>query len=249
MTDNKFSWNRVGMVARYYYPMLRSQIIWYPIVALAIQTLVFFSYFSAAWTVIGSLLTTITSAMIAFGPLIFTNRSNRVLETMLPATSAEKSVFIIGYCLVAIPLLVLVVAWIDLTVLKAIFGEPEFLSMTSRLADVHGLEPYLQTFQQLIPLSTCMFCVAAMKTRLKTIGFTILSLFILGVAGAVFGVWIALTGCFNEIAAGNSVEPDIIADNIISSLSGLLWIIAILSIVYTIIMATLTARRIVHKQI
>lgn len=43
--------------------------------------------------------------MFYFAPVVLTRRDARIVETMLPATTAEKSVFMLGYFMVVIPVL------------------------------------------------------------------------------------------------------------------------------------------------
>lgn len=99
-----FSFPRFMMVARFYYPRLKKQIIILPIVAFVIGLLSVTAIVNGTkgLFVIASL---ILGACYIFSPLIFATRKGIEIETMLPATWVEKSVFIIGYCIIGVSIL------------------------------------------------------------------------------------------------------------------------------------------------
>lgn len=99
-----FSFPRFMMVARFYYPRLKKQIIFLPIVAFVIGLLSIISIIDQmkGTFVIASLL---LGACYTFSPLILATRKGTEIETALPATWVEKSVFLIGYCLIGVTIL------------------------------------------------------------------------------------------------------------------------------------------------
>lgn len=107
-----FSFPRFMMVARFYYPRLKKQIIILPIVAFVIGLLSIVSFVKdmKGTYVIAAL---ILGACYTFSPLIFATRKGIEIETLLPATWVEKSVFIIGYCIVGISVLYFVPIFIS----------------------------------------------------------------------------------------------------------------------------------------
>lgn len=107
METTEFSIRRFALIGRFYMPRLYLQAIFYAVFSLLagivlvyscknIGTILFFKFTLFAFSVMASL-----------GPLAFTTRSSSVIETTLPATGSEKSAFMLLYCFVVIPLLLL----------------------------------------------------------------------------------------------------------------------------------------------
>ncbi|MDE7443248.1 MAG: hypothetical protein K2M65_03715 [Muribaculaceae bacterium] len=103
---NRFSWHRFGMVARFYYPRLKKQLILYPslslltlLVTIAIANFTFIPY--SLLTPLGML----TTLLLWLGPAVFTMNESPETETLLPAKGSEKALFIMLYSIVGIPVL------------------------------------------------------------------------------------------------------------------------------------------------
>lgn len=108
--SSSFSWHRVGMIARYYYPALKWQMIIYPIVSalfgiitylasrgnLDLATIGLFSVL--VMTVVGFT----QPFMLYFAPG-FLVRSCRDVDVAIPALSSEKATFIMLYLFVVVP--------------------------------------------------------------------------------------------------------------------------------------------------
>lgn len=109
--ENRFSWRRVWMLFQLYYPQLKKQIIFFPILsALAIfltawlvevndVTSVWDERMSVAWPML------MISIMYYLAPIGFARRDVRQLCAMLPVTAAEKLVFILIYLFIGVNLL------------------------------------------------------------------------------------------------------------------------------------------------
>ena len=116
---DRFSWSRVRMIASYYYPSLRLQIIFYPllsvlfgiIIAIGQPSMISFvtDIQSNHPTSIGMISTlaiglsaTVCSFMFYFAPIVFSRRS-RDIDVILPALWKEKALFVVLYLFVFIP--------------------------------------------------------------------------------------------------------------------------------------------------
>lgn len=111
--SSSFSWRRVGMIARYYYPSLKWQMIIYSLASalfgiityiategtVNVYTIGFFSVLVMA--VIGS----VQPFMVYFAPGFFV-KSCRDVDVAIPALWSEKATFVMLYLFVGVPILV-----------------------------------------------------------------------------------------------------------------------------------------------
>lgn len=104
---NRFSWHRLGMVARFYFPRLKNQIILYSALSL-LSTLLLIAIIKVSY-IPESLLTPLgllSSVLMWLGPAVFTMQEGPETETLLPAKGSEKVLFIMAYSLIGIPVLI-----------------------------------------------------------------------------------------------------------------------------------------------
>lgn len=83
---DRFSFGRLAMVARYYWPTVRMQVILYPAISLVAGILITLCKGHAGWALIlTGFLSMPMSLLLNFGPLVFAMKSNQEIETMIPA--------------------------------------------------------------------------------------------------------------------------------------------------------------------
>lgn len=256
-TDN-FSWQRVGMVADYYYPMLRRQIILYPAISAAIGIATFFMYNSPVSTVFAGLLSLIITFMLYFGPTIFTRRSDRAMETLLPATYTEKSTFILLYTFIGIPLLAQGPYYLCQYILTLFVPTNDFfMQMTDLSNKVISKTFGLNFMQTLVPLATCLYVVMRVKNNRAILGMVwgIVSTVGISIIGAIYGVILAFrTDMFKGIADGIKADTatyqsghelgEQIAEQMTDYMLPFLYVMGAMCLVYVVIMAWLTVRTI-----
>lgn len=257
---NDFSWQRVDMVARYYYPSIRRQIIIYPAISVAVGIATFFMYNSPISTIFAGILSMVLSFMFYFGPIVFTRRSDRAIETMLPATSGEKATFLLLYSFIVIPLLVYLPQFlIQRILIWTIPSNDLFMTINDLTSKFVGKTFGLSMAQSLVPLATCLYVVMRVKNNRAILGmvWAVVSLIGMGVISAIYGVYIALhsealqaemfASGYNDAAAGlppktaqelSGLIANTVADTMMPFIIGL----GILSLIYVIVMAYLTAR-------
>lgn len=105
--SDRFSLQRLGMVARFYFPRLKKQIIFYPLLSLITVLLTVGA--AKLEFVPTSLLTPLgllSTLLLWLGPAVFTMQEGPETEALLPAKGSEKALFIILYSIVGIPLLI-----------------------------------------------------------------------------------------------------------------------------------------------
>ena len=265
MTNNSFSWHRVGMVGRFYYPRLKWQIIFYPIVALFLSfcmmlfikikmpylTLVPFSY--------------ALGMMFYLGPLIFINKSSREIETTLPATDAEKTTFMVLYSPIAIPLLALVPQYLMQYIM---FGS---LDISEQILDMaipkdSGINPSMFTgmaaknfFPNLMSgfamVLICLCTVVTLKRQriMMSVVFEFVTITVVGLIGCIWAIYIMFNtnffGKIMETYPNQEAARDITNEFIVKSMPGVTWAICAAAIVGIAILIPMTYRGIKKFQI
>lgn len=264
--DNDFSWQRVDMIARYYYPSIRRQLIIYPAISVAVGIATFFMYNSPLSTIFAGILSMVLSFMFYFGPIVFTRRSDRAIETMLPATTGEKATFLLLYSFIVIPLLVYLPQFLVQRIL--IWTMPSndfFMTINDLTSKFIGKTFGLSVAQSLVPLATCLYVVMRVKSNRAILGmvWAVASLIVTGICSAIYGVYFALhseafrTAAFesgyNDATAG--LPPKTaqelggeIASSMVDYMMPFMITMGILSLIYVIVMAYLTARTIKKGQ-
>lgn len=103
--EDKFQWRRVGMIARFYYPILRKQIICFPILTVICTFILALSIRKEESMVILLLCSLPIAGMYYFSPIGLARKDCRMLSDQLPVTASEKLVFLLLYFCICINLL------------------------------------------------------------------------------------------------------------------------------------------------
>lgn len=242
-----FSCRRVGMVARYYYPALKTQIITFPLISLLAGVSAVFSDTVWQFSMLDGLLNTAIAFMFIFAPIMFARNSSRELELTLPATYLEKAAFVLLYTLICIPLLsygpMYLMKWLLLIVFNLSSSANEVEETLKNLMDdSYGLE----MFTNAVPLITCLFVVMyCKKSRTgKGILWSILSNVALGMVGLCFGIFMAYT------TPGLAGENEIFMNPVFAdAFRDVMMVTGVISLVYIVVMSWLTALIFKERQI
>lgn len=246
-----FSWQRVQMVARFYYPCMRLPLILYPTISAVVGFLNAWLMQSVLGTAISALPSMLMSFMFYLFPLFFARPKSPVVETMLPATSTEKATFFVGMCLIVNPILVYVPQFLTNYLAAFIFTSPIMDGVNElsfeMICDTYGFS----MFQALPPLATCMYVIfSRWRNRMGTaIGLTIATLVALTLIGAIYGVIMAFTDS-NFIEMVTAEDPGTydagvkLGRDLASTMKSMVFVVGGLSLLYAILMAWLTFRKI-----
>lgn len=254
--SDKFSWHRVGMVARFYYPQLRLPLMLYPTVAFAIGVICTMLNTSETGTVFSGLLSLLTSGMFYLFPLFLCRGASPAVETMLPATPNEKLTFYVILCVIVNPILVMVPLILGQNITEPfITVDPTAIAIQQStwkfFADTYGIS----MLQSLAPMVTCMFVViTCWHNRIgKAIGFTVLTILVLSIIGGVYGIYMALSETFEHIGpAGFDKAADVsteVIESITSSMKYFVISLGLLSAAYTALMIWLASRKLRSLQV
>lgn len=262
-TTSRFSWDRVKAVAAFYYPLLRPQIILYPIVALALF-IVATAATAIQWTdLFWAAPATVISIMSYFAPAILARRDSRMVEMLLPATALEKTVVLGVYFFIAVPLMTYGVYYLIGGLIELLLPFVTVIGKLKAMRVEMGASTLIYQVSEMVPVVTCLWVVMAVKRSrmLKSVLYTILSVISMGVIGMVWGLIMAFKSGFiqkvKEIASNSAINHDAMTPEQIQEIGAtlapdmsafLLWC-GILSIVYIIFAVYMTYRTIKTRQV
>lgn len=195
MNTDKFQWKRVGMIFSLYYPMIKWQIIWYPVLSLAVAGLMALGKCTGFLTVpitFGSLL---LSVAYFLAPIALTRRDYRQVSNILPVTAAEKLAFLIIYFYVFTYIMVNV----PCGVMQKAFPDyvPCYVMANPAMPEISiGAVGYASGFlSSFTTMSVCLWAMVSLKTSRAAgvvgawLGFN----FLLGLVGGAVGAVYALS--------------------------------------------------------
>ncbi len=249
--NSSFSWARLQMVAAYYYPLIKKQMIWYPIVVVILYTLGYLCQLVDWLAPIGVTFIAPFSFMFYWAPIVIARRDSRMITSMLPATAAEKIVFLALYFFVAIPVLIYGVELALIGLTQWLTPQYEFiLSPVEVVRKTIGDVFVLGQLDDLIPTALCFWSVIYFKEN-RTFKSLLVSggaLVAIGVAGAVYAAIFAVKMVLESAASGAELSGDAFADSLMSNIAAnmepFMIGIGVFSILFTIFMVWLSYRRI-----
>lgn len=243
ITTDRFSWRRVAMVARFFYPKLRSQIILFPVMAVALSLWVYLmpNTFVLKNVLTGFMYLAVT-LMLWWASGKFAG-SNRQCETMLPALWSEKALVVVVYSLIVVPLLLFVPQMLVDYVASLISGEPlTLLRLDDDSIIIFGKELGLSSCDTFFSITTCMFiaCRSAKSTFLKSAVWSLLATIGFGLLVGIAFVAIFSTKVYTNAEALEGLNGSEVIDTL--GIAGSMYIFYWISIAYSVLMVYLTVR-------
>lgn len=222
-----FSFHRFVSVARFFFPRLKLQIIWYPIISFILGMATMACMLSQSPGLFFLALTGdtfILSILLEYGPLAFAFYSSPEMETSLPATNTEKITFIFGYTFIAIPIMLLA----PVTLIELMWNDKFFTpTMTEILKNINSAVGSLSCkniimslFQYLFPMAVCLYAVMkhTSKRLAKGIIWTVCANVSLAVIGVLIGAGKAFVEGYNDAMTGKEPRPDEITHEVLSDM-------------------------------
>lgn len=245
MTD-RFSWSRLNRVGRYYFPMMRNQIILYTAIGFTVAFTTRFMPSTPFSGIVVALITLASTLMLWWGSGVFAN-SSRECDIALPALWSEKFVFILFYTFVAVPVMVCFPQYlVDLVYLIVSPDGTPLFSYADGDLFIAGNAVGISSLDSLIPMSTCLYVVfrSAKSTFARAAVWSILAILFVGIATGAIAAWqVAAVGVERiEDASDQQIHQLIHLDY-------LTWGLNIFSGLYTLAMIALTGRSIKNMQI
>lgn len=231
--SDKFQWQRVMMVARYYWPRIGWQIKFYPLISLAVLGLVVLCHV-AGIAELHSSVAGILMYFVTFGAITLGMRRDYPITTVMPAKGSEKCAFVLLFVFVVLPVLAILPCELGSWLL---YGQSAFLSVAgmeeaeemSALMD--NMVPYTVA-QTLMAMATCMWMVVSSK-RLRVLKGILVPVILQFVIGIVVGIVVAMSAIANVQTGGPRVhsrsgfDPSAVVDSIQSFAD---WMVPILAV-------------------
>lgn len=208
--DKTFSWERVKMVAAYYYPILKPQIVWFPTAVVVLYTLGVLCQMVNWLAPVGAVLTAPIAFMLYLAPIILARHDHRLIISMLPATAMEKMVSLGTYFFVMVPLMTYGVEYALAGITELIAPEYNFLIAALKTVGIENYLLILNQLDELIPLALCFWGVIFFKENrtLKAILVSVGGMIAMGVVGAVYGIIIAGKAVLDAKEAGVEFDAE-----------------------------------------
>ncbi len=250
-SSDRFSPGRLAMVARYYWPTVRMQVIIYPAVSLLAGIVIALcrNHMTAALLLTG-LFSLPLSLLLNFGPLVFAFKSCQEIETLLPARTSEKTTFLILYNMVVMPVLITVPKWIVTTIFfpdmaVALAGPDGADIIRDMLSDQTWWKNILSVTQTLMPVAVCMFCVFKIKKRrvLYSIIWTVVAITVPALFGVAIGIWFVVHDFIS-----NGTPETFAKEQFVNMILPITWIVCTFATAIDVLFCWLTARTIRRNQ-
>lgn len=252
-----FSWERVWMVAKYYYPTLCPQIKWYPIAAAGLTLIV--GLLQLAGGVVADASTGIIGAlsfMFYWAPLVLCRYESRLTTTLLPVTAAEKAVVLFGYFFIVVPILLFGVEYAILGVFHYIMPEMSFIDRVlaeygDKQIELRFMAKSLWIFFSVLPVMLCLWGVVhfrqnrTLKAILTSGGAYLGTSFL-----SAFGVMLmAFMKGFEDGRSGRGFDKSGFHDYVMGSMENMFIVIGAIALVAVVVMAIRTYKEIKNYQI
>ncbi|MDE6191901.1 MAG: hypothetical protein K2L31_06730 [Muribaculum sp.] len=241
------------LLINYYMPRLKKQLIFYPVIAVILYLLVFFTLRWDGGVLTGVLTGNILSMMLIYGALIFASRNGIEIDTALPVDWRHKAAFAVVYTFVVVPLLVAIPMqlcylctwqWAELSPLIR-----EVLPVFKTLST--GRYMWMTVATTAFSMSVCLYCVMAIKHNrvILAIVWTIVANISESVLGGVVGAVSSFKQGFEDGVNGVEHTPNEITESILSQVGSWTPALTVFFAICTIFAIVMTCRVIKNRQI
>ena len=166
-SPSSFSWQRLMAYTRFRHPAMRLYYIIVPLVSLTVGIITYIlSRQSMEASIFASLLSSILGFLTYISPLTLAAKSNRTIETLVPATWQEKATYTVGTCFIVAPALLYIPYFLmNSVILPLLFGEAFSIEKAyGMLSDsTKWMLYYTGLCTAMLLISTCMFSVIRLK--------------------------------------------------------------------------------------
>lgn len=267
METDKLSLHRIGLLYKFYSPAIRLLLIIGGTVLLGSYAMCLYGVSmtrlypdDGPFMLIYSMGAGIAGWVYLAGPFILAMVSNRATVTTLPASWAEKSIFIFSWIFVVYPLY-LAALWYGATGVCLLFTD--LASVNSVMMDMifertAGINFGAMTnnsmlynsLNAMVEVSVAALVIVSVRRNRFVLGIVglIVSSFAFWIIGMVVGVVSVLrSGFIDEVASGGST-PENFAQNIIDQISAIFPFVGAFSVLVVIVCVILAVRKIKMRQ-
>lgn len=267
MENNNISIHRIGLLYKFYSPAIRLLLIISGTVLLGSYALSLYGvvmsrhYFNEGpFFLIYSMGAGIAGWVYMAGPFILPMVSNRALITTLPASWAEKSIFIFSWIFVVYPLY-LAILWYGAVGICSFFTDAASVNtaMMAHMSEVTGGldvrtmaqgSRYFNVLSNMSMVAVATLIIVSVRRNrfiLGVVGLLVCS-FAASLVGIIVGVVVLLNSKFMEAAVAGAATPEAFAQNLLDEIAGAFPYVGIFSGLVLIVCIVLTVRKIRIRQ-
>lgn len=241
----------------FYAPTMRLPLIIYPVISMVVGASTLWLMESFIGTALSGLTSLLMSAMFYLFPLLFCRNQSPVVETMLPVTALEKTVYFVGMCLIVNP----IILWIPYELIQFVLIKTiDFNFAVPMEADIFEIQWDaikstfgVSLFLNIAPLVTCMYVVfSRWKNRIGMgIAMSVVTMIVLIVGSLGVGIYMAANEMFEGCVEGSVSYQAGVAIGALAAdiLRPFMLTLGGISVLYTALMSWLTYRKFKNIQV
>lgn len=268
--ENRFSWERMSLLARYYMPAIKKQLLIYVIIILVYFIAGVMSqvpyWFSGLFMMVWGICQFGYAYMFYLAPIAFSRYDDNALNTLIPARGDEKALFIIVYSLVLVPIFIVAVTSVFALLARIIPGYE--IDLLSNGFDNNALER--EVWDTIFPewslwiykitgyfwMTAIVLYVVTISRSNKVVKAVLATIVVPMISGIIAGI-IAVAGIINNnntkaffkgLKENEGVEKAFDLD-IMTEISHWLMSYQGIMVVIGIVCVVLTWRKICHRQV
>ncbi len=251
---DKFSVRRAIAYGNLFSPWIQRQMLFFPLISLAISVLSVFLGFMSLGIPFIALLSFIPSFMVYFGAMVFGVHSDRYIETLVPAKWSEKAAFVCIYAIIVIPLLVTIpsqlVYWSADTIFSKWTSGNHWLELR-RIGTGLSSNILWNLVQSLIPASVCLYALVCYSSKriLMAAVWSVVSLIGLSIVGGIIGFISAFEFGKSNLEAMADRNPEYVVNALMSEMQPMLIALGCVGLVFLIFMVWLIFRKFRERQV
>lgn len=203
---NRFSFGRLDQVWAFYEPGIKRYLLWTFIIVAIGFTFNYISYHINS-TNLFSISSFIISLPALFGATAFTFYQDRTLTCQLPATAAERFIFILIFTFIVVPVSVMMI-WLGLDGIAVLCGSDEIIFnsykrvlaecneevpfLTTELSSILSrFSPWMRILTDIFPASVALYLVIASKKQrfMMAVAGVVGVNFLIGLASGIYAVY------------------------------------------------------------
>ncbi|MDE6383231.1 MAG: hypothetical protein K2K79_02635 [Paramuribaculum sp.] len=218
---DRFSWRRIGMVARYYYPSFKRPLIIFPLMSLVVGIFTLLSVRYEFNLFFSGTLSTILTFTYYWSPVIFNRIESSQLTTSLPCRWSERATFVMAIALLGLPLLLFTPSYALSELGEYLYPEKYWLFVHTATENTDiiptAIATCLKVAMSLLPFSVALYTIhRARKSRVfKAIMFSVVALIAETITiGVTMGLIVVRASEYNIMNPGHNSSIDVTLDQI-----------------------------------
>lgn len=262
--NDKFSMRRVAMLARFYGPGSRRFLLYTALTVAVAYVLSLLSTMGAPAPGLGlfSLASILVGLPVYVAPIVFARYSDRTLTVGVPATWIEKSVFMLGFCFVAVPAVSAAVWYAGMGIASLFTDHADVTDFMLQYVMQDAKYPGLSSFNiswsrvfnsiaGVLPAIAALYAVLSVKRLPILFGVIaeVATYTVISILSGIYGVVLAFRAGVADGMRGMEPDPEAVVTDILNGLSDMMPYATAVVIMLLIAGAAMVVRKIKNVQV